>query len=689
METLRIPLIVFVVSIMFATISHSYDIVQITGTPNANENNPHSAILGSTVYAAWDDGAGNLYFDKSLDLGNTWGAYRKMIDTAGCSAKVFVAKDARIFVSYSTYYVGQNNFSVLKSSDDGGETFYDVAIPEDMRNSGMAFAINKSGNIIYGVGQSKSLQKMMIIKSFDGGRTFSEPKETAVSSISEISEDGKYVYVFCVGTIYLEGYRKTVPFLTRSTDYGETFENPKPLMTGHHWSYDLCSAIGENGDIYLAWGHDSYGIHSILFLQSLDHGVSFLGGTISAGGWDSSHSCYTSVSSPSITLNENGIVHVVFLKYITDFVNQKNNIEVCYNKKEKEFPGGPVKFSQDREIWTMPEGFQYLGMPKIVVTPEGDRACAIWSACRPTGPQFYSRDLYCATFPTNESPEINPPIGNKEVNEGNLLDFIVSAVDPDDDELICSVTNLPQGAIFDSQERRFIWTPDYSQAGVYNNIKFAVSDGTLKAEETITITVNNTNRAPIFDAEGNRSINEGNSLRFNVFAADPDGDAVTYSAINLPQGAIFNPQTKTFSWTPSYAQQGSYVVTFVASDGDLSAGETIVIKVNNVARPDLTAGAITFTPQRPKKGQAVTFKAVISNKGDKAAGKFDVGLDIDKIRISSAEIIKLLPGKTATVDFKWKATLGTHKAKVTADVFNKVLEQNETNNAAETQIIVQ
>ncbi len=75
--------------------------------------------------------------------------------------------------------------------------------------------------------------------------------------------------------------------------------------------------------------------------------------------------------------------------------------------------------------------------------------------------------------------------------------------------------------------------------------------GLLSAPVTVTITVTNVNRAPVFDPVPAKSVNEGITLTFAVSAADADNDPLTYSATALPDGSTFDPATKTFSWTPS------------------------------------------------------------------------------------------------------------------------------------------
>jgi hypothetical protein len=63
--------------------------------------------------------------------------------------------------------------------------------------------------------------------------------------------------------------------------------------------------------------------------------------------------------------------------------------------------------------------------------------------------------------------------------------------------LTYSASNLPQGASFTPATRTFSWTPTNDQAGVYPNVRFQVSDGSLTDSENITITVNNVGQTDV------------------------------------------------------------------------------------------------------------------------------------------------------------------------------------------------
>ncbi len=185
--------------------------------------------------------------------------------------------------------------------------------------------------------------------------------------------------------------------------------------------------------------------------------------------------------------------------------------------------------------------------------------------------------------PGTPEPPVLDAIGNKSAHPDMLLQFTVSATAPNGDDLTYSASNLPSWASFNPATRTFSGTPD--QTGEYTGVHFEVSDGEFTDSEDITISVT-TNHTPTLVNPGDKSVDEGETLSFTVTATDPDGDPLTYSAGNLPSGASFNPATRTFSWTPSYTQAGTYHdIGFSATDGQLSSSQYITITVDTVNPP--------------------------------------------------------------------------------------------------------
>ncbi|MEE9165835.1 MAG: beta-propeller fold lactonase family protein [Candidatus Neomarinimicrobiota bacterium] len=98
-----------------------------------------------------------------------------------------------------------------------------------------------------------------------------------------------------------------------------------------------------------------------------------------------------------------------------------------------------------------------------------------------------------APIPINNPPELTL-IGDKNVDEGELLQFTVTATDVDGDPLSFSVSGLPSGATFDGFTGDFSYTPAFdvstSAADSFFDIFFEVSDGQGGTDsETVKITV--------------------------------------------------------------------------------------------------------------------------------------------------------------------------------------------------------
>ena len=121
------------------------------------------------------------------------------------------------------------------------------------------------------------------------------------------------------------------------------------------------------------------------------------------------------------------------------------------------------------------------------------------------------------------------------------------------------------------------------------------------------------NQAPVLAAIGAKSVNENQPLTFTATATDPNGNALTFSAGNLPSGATLSP-AGAFSWTPSFSQGGSnYNVTITVTDNGSPAAsdsEVVTITVGNVNRPPVLS-AIGNRPAT--EGQLLTFTATATD----------------------------------------------------------------------------
>jgi PKD repeat protein len=208
----------------------------------------------------------------------------------------------------------------------------------------------------------------------------------------------------------------------------------------------------------------------------------------------------------------------------------------------------------------------------------------------------------------NAPPEL-APIGPKSVNENQQLSFIVTASDIDGQIPSLVAQSMPFHAAFTDSlngHGRFVFNPDYTQAGIYT-VLFIARDGTLADSEYVTITVNNTNRPPVLNPIGNRSVVEGSTISFRISSSDPDLQIPALIAQSLPINAIFIDSTNgsgLFRFTPGYTQAGTYDIRFIASDGSLADSEIVKITVLEAGNQPPVIDSIG--PQSVIEGQNLT-----------------------------------------------------------------------------------
>lgn len=210
---------------------------------------------------------------------------------------------------------------------------------------------------------------------------------------------------------------------------------------------------------------------------------------------------------------------------------------------------------------------------------------------------------------TNNIP-VMQSTSSKEIKEGQLLAFGVSATDKDGDLLTYEAMDLPQGATFDKNTKQFSFKPGYTFLN-HANFEFKKSffpqfrayDGKhYSAWMKVEIVVTDINQAPTLSAVEAKQADEGKSISFTLSAADKDNDAIIYHLYwcpnfvppsgfgeclfgtqYYPQGVSFSTATGSFTWQTSKGQAGVYGAMLYALDlyGGI-ATDDLVITVNKV-----------------------------------------------------------------------------------------------------------
>jgi DNA-directed RNA polymerase subunit H (RpoH/RPB5) len=190
----------------------------------------------------------------------------------------------------------------------------------------------------------------------------------------------------------------------------------------------------------------------------------------------------------------------------------------------------------------------------------------------------------------NDAPVL-AAIGAKSGDELVEITFTAAAADADlpVDTLTFSLDgDAPAGAVI-TEGGVFTWTPTEAQGGAAYTFDVVVSDGGLSDSETITVTVNEVNVAPVLAEIGAKSGDELVEITFTATAVDADvpADTLTFSLADGASGSIPAGASITadgvFTWTPTEAQGGAaYTFDVVVSDGGLSDSETVTVTVNEV-----------------------------------------------------------------------------------------------------------
>ena len=206
-----------------------------------------------------------------------------------------------------------------------------------------------------------------------------------------------------------------------------------------------------------------------------------------------------------------------------------------------------------------------------------------------------SETLTVTVRDVNVAPVLNT-IDDQTVNEFVELTFTATA--SDDDSLTFSFDGtFPSGAAI-TDDGNFTWTPTESQDGDHT-ITVQVTDGSLTDSETLTVTVNEVNVAPVLSAIGDKGTSELVELTFTATASDTDVvdnvvNTLTFSFDGtFPSGAAITDDGN-FTWTPTESQDGDHTITVQVTDGSLTDSETLTVTVKDTTAPVTTLPADAF-----------------------------------------------------------------------------------------------
>jgi len=202
--------------------------------------------------------------------------------------------------------------------------------------------------------------------------------------------------------------------------------------------------------------------------------------------------------------------------------------------------------------------------------------------------------------------------------------FLIPAVDPDGDQLTwrmstrseSAINSIPSGMKVDRDTGLFTWDGAESFSNGLYTIQVTIEDrdeeGNVKSSAAIDFLLNlrdqGTNASPEFDhpptPEAGSVIKAvvGQKLTLTVQASDSDpNDQVYLNHVGLPVGATFEQSVSggttgvaTLEWTPTTADMGEHLVTFLANDNRGGASAPVSVRIE-VIKPAISDVKIVST----------------------------------------------------------------------------------------------
>jgi hypothetical protein len=286
----------------------------------------------------------------------------------------------------------------------------------------------------------------------------------------------------------------------------------------------------------------------------------------------------------------------------------------------RQCPNGASVDGRGRFTWTPPAGTAGETFDCTLVVNDGRggvNAQRFTIAVQPEQP------------PPNEAPQFNTQPPTTAV-ANSMYVYVARATDPEGTDVRFSLSESPAGATVDAATGRVRWRPGVNQAGdSFGFTLVAEDEDGVQAEQSWTVTVaDEPNNRPLVTSTPPGDAYADELYQYAVVATDPDGDALTFSLVNAPDGAAINRTTGLFTWTPSADDVGQIVNIRIRVRDDRGLGInhdwSVVVREGVPGNRDPVFGSSPST--QAVAGELYTYRPTVSDPdGDDVSLTLTIG----------------------------------------------------------------
>ncbi|SIS63415.1 VCBS repeat-containing protein [Thalassolituus maritimus] len=262
----------------------------------------------------------------------------------------------------------------------------------------------------------------------------------------------------------------------------------------------------------------------------------------------------------------------------------------------------------------------------------------------------------------NDAPEITEgEAASLSTDEDNMGSVTLNATDVEGDAINWSIQSQASDGVAVVSGAGTSQTVNYTPAADFHgsdSFVVRVSDGDLTDTITVNVTVNAANDAPVITSTEVTTATEGEAYLYTVAANDVDGDALTFSLTEAPEGMVISGST--INWTPENGVETANVTVTVA-DATAEATQSFTITVTPVNdAPSITSAAVTNATE----GEAYSY-TVVAEDVDSTELTYSLPSAPEGMNISGATI-------------SWTPANGVESANVTVEVSDGSLSDSQS-----------